>query len=51
LCYCYHGQMLIVFQWAYAKAPNGLRYAPAYVAGVLVGGTRGRCFDGTSLKP
>ena len=30
---------------------NGWRYAPAYVAGVLVGGTRERLFAGTNLKP
>ena len=33
------------------ELPNGWRYAPAYVAGVLVGGTRQRHFDGTHSKP
>ena len=33
------------------ELPNGLRYAPAYVAGVLVGGTRQRHFAGINVKP
>ncbi len=31
--------------------PNGMRYAPHALCGVLVGGTRKRRFDGTNFKP
>src|SRR5215212_1080177 len=38
---------IVLFHFSQSKAPNGLRYASS---GVLVGGTRQRHFDASSLQ-